>query len=249
MPVPRHLSTGELDEIFDAYAIEGANRNFLRGWLEELITELRSQLEKGRKALTTKKERAALKNATKKLSQAAKILGQRKEHGQRILKMAAKENLSTMFRLDWLQNLFPGDGLLPEYESIGSPPIRAARSLRSGFDRRTEGDARQARYYFAQQRGAALIVSALREIELSLTDGLERTKLKGGRTPNHGRHMFLINLAFAWSRLGRPFERRSGLSFNTFCEAIFTYVGWPHTGLDDAVDDAVKEIRTRNLVA
>jgi hypothetical protein len=121
-------------------------------------------------------------------------------------------------------------------------------------------DTLQALYYFARQRGPEIIIAALDEIYESLIRSNEQTKGRGGRKPTYTRHYFLVNLALIWKRIGRSWSRESvpleiagerahfsGLDFNSFCDTIFSHIGWPVQGLDDAIKRAIKEVATKRL--
>jgi hypothetical protein len=250
---PNQIAGDELNELFDLYSIEGTNRAKLKDFMQDLITQFRDHMQQQRSIRTRGQDRRSIQLAAKRIEQAKDELARCGAEGRQILRLAAKEHLSTTFSLHWLRCNFPDDEFLPDRRRAAPAP---SRNSQYGAD----ADTLQALYYFSRQRGPELIAAGLDEIYGALARSNDETKSKGGRTPTYTRHSFLMHLAVVWRQIGRGWTAQgvrmaiageqahfSGLDFRSFCENIFQHIGWSSQGLDDAIKKAIADVVAKRL--
>jgi hypothetical protein len=236
---PQRISVDHMRELIEGYGISNTTGAVVIGFLNELVALHQDDIKKAHR-LNRGDIRKELAGAANWLKHAAKRISNSGILGTDIIRHAAPSQLSSMFSEVWLNDLLPGNALLPTRSERGS-----RTRIRSRLAEETEFA--EASYYLMRAEGPQIIGAALSQISAALNEALDASRKKGGRKVNLYRHLFLLNLAVLWEeKLGRDCRSSEGQTFKHFCEDIFGYVNWPTDGIKRAIDKAVADYYRRS---
>jgi hypothetical protein len=234
---PGRITPSQMEGLLEAYGIAGPNKRYAVAFLNELVSASAKDIQEAQKH-HRKDARKELAVAADLVAAAGKKITNSNLLGREILQHSVPNQLNGMFSLRWLNKLSPGHALLPTMPTLRrETPIRA----------RTAQSDEEVGFRFLRLEGPKVLGSALSQIASTLSDALNRSKRKGGRTRNLHRHLFIVNLAVLWEeKLKRDCRSTQGLSFKHFCEDVFGYIGWPTGGIKRAVDKAITDYYQRS---
>lgn len=252
---PCRISDADLDEICAVYGINAKDRERIRLYLDTITDLIAAGVRKTRMMPSRQADRdrlddvlAALKKARLELESP---LGWT---AHSVLRLSARP-LGPMIAGRWLRERFPSDELTakPGVMPLGPPSDLGADPADdmahcAGQWLDVEEDSLVSRIVFAERRPVLLISEILREMEQVMRDAvLQFTALpgaRGGREPLiMTRGIFLLRLAIMWRGLGRTPATGPQSEFTAFCESVFVSVGWPTTGIVEAVRDMLDAVR------
>jgi hypothetical protein len=242
--IPKDIQEEQLQALFDAYGLETNQRLKMASLLKDLIDVFGIQIKKIRNRRTRSDDRKNLGNAIERLSEAHRYLKACGPIGQTII-LNNISHVGEMLSAGWMRQAFPELFELPKetYKAISS---KSRLTPKYGEQVYVEEHTVQHRRLFARSLHISLVSAVLDEIKQSLERALRRSKELGGRRKAEIRHVFIMNLAEFWRRIGRDPMATGAFQFPQFCENVIEYVGWPASGLRAAIRKALEDYATRS---
>jgi hypothetical protein len=239
-PFPKRVPQEKASEICEWLGISDRQAAELRQFLDDLadhVHELMSQ----KKATDRKGDRDRISNMLDRVKDARRQLRGMSIDGRLAVRSTAK-GLADILSGDWVRYHFPNDA--PSKPIVGGirPPMRQpARST-------TDADIAYFNYQFIRDRAPEILNALLLDLETALASALTSVKthpgLLGGRERLADRHFVILNLANIYRRLGKKPVTTPGSLFAVFCREIFEAMGWPISGLEDAIPDALNTLKS-----
>lgn len=220
LPVPKQIQEEQLKDLFEAYDLDPKQRLEMTSQLKDLINAIGSSIKRIREQHTRSDDRKNLRHAIERLSEAQRSLKACGPIGQTII-INNISHFGEMLSAGWMRQAFP--------ELIEHPKHTV-----------------QNRRLFARSLHISLVSAVLEGIQQSLERALRQSKELGGRRKAQIRHVFIMNLAVFWGRIGRDPMATGAFQFPQFCENVIEYVGWPASGLRATTRKALKDFATRS---
>jgi hypothetical protein len=238
LPPPRRASDEDFDAICATFKIDRSERGGLRRRLDEIADEFAANIRGERLRPDPQADFARLHRILKAIRKArlelAAPMGGAAERGLR----TAAPSLQSMVTAGWFLAQLPREDEMPRIMSETSDTQHEA-----------EREMRPRIIGFARERPVDFLSAILADVEMTLLVGARLVVLlpgaRGGRKPLTQRKYLLANLATCWDAVGRQPTSGPNSQFTAFCEAVFEAIGWPTTGVEAAVPDALSVWRNR----
>jgi hypothetical protein len=239
------------DEVFDFICvtadIPSAKRTWLRENLDGLVAVFADEIRANRLQPTQQADTDHIKKAWKSVTRARAEIARATGPAARLAFRASGRRIGSLVAASWLRRRFPDDRLTPN-------PYYWPRDDNdhgpSPFGMRTPVEADDIslaeRIFFAERRTMPVMVAILDDIGAALKSAQTRIVApppekqgSGGRKPLITRRYGLVNLAEFWCELGRRPTTGRTSKYGAFCEMVFDGIGWPTTGVNAALADAI----------
>ena len=247
LPVPHTVSEEDFDFICGTADIPSAKRNWLRENLNGLVALFADEIAANRLQPTQQADTDHIKKARKSVAKARAEIARATGPAARLAFRASGRRIGSLVAASWLRQRFPGDRLTPnlyywpqEDNDYGPSPF----SLRAPVE--ADDMSLAERIFFAERRTMLVMVAILDDIAAALKSAETRIvapppekRGSGGRKPLTTRRYVLANLAEFWYELGRRPATGRTSKYGVFCEMVFDGMGWPTTGVNAALADAI----------
>ena len=234
LPIPKRISDSDFDEICESFKISPKkNRDFLRAVVDGATAGAAEFLMQQRSRPHRRTDHKLVKDTASALEEVRQWLDRLGPEGKEALR-EFEHFLSPLVSARWLHQQFPNDNLA----------LRIA-GLAADFEDRCLVQRRM----FIWNRPSLAVNAVLAELGRGLNATLlrleSRAGAKGGRKPLFARHIMILSLVRFWELIGKKISTGPKSEFVKFVEAVLVSIGWPESGIPDAVADAVKDRRNR----
>lgn len=229
LPPPDRVSDDDFDVICLTFAVERGKRDYLRHYLDEIVDELAAKIQGKRLRPDRQADRDRLRRIHETIQKARRELEAPMGDVAEFALQCGVPLVELMVHEYWFRGRL--SGVIPTEEEIFKDPDEVRREMRPLL------------HEFARDRSAEFLSAVLEEIEAALMTA--RTFLgwvpgaRGGRQPLTQRRDLIVKLAICWDNLGKAPTSGPNSQFTAFCEAVFDAIGWPPTGVEAAVPDAL----------
>jgi hypothetical protein len=247
LPIPYRISDPDFATICRISAVPTAQRDEVRAFLDETVTAFGERITQEQKLPTREADRRVIARAIDHLQKAQRQLTKRMGPAGGLGLQRAGRHIASAISVSWMQERFPTYRDTPA--TIYFPPDD--RDGREDFrtpSRPTDVDSLSLhqRVQFMERRSDLAFAALIGD----LADALERgrraiVQIPTGRKPLTLRNYMLAGLAEIWKRLGRRPTSGATSQFGDFCECVFEGIGWPTTGVNSALAEAINLWRQR----
>ena len=228
-PPPKRISDEKFLEACEGVGIPDRRREWAKAYLDSLVDCFCDWI-KEEEHRDRGNDLNRIESAQRRISAALSQLQGLERDGRDALRISGSEPLARMLSADWVTHHFPRDA--------PSKPDRRQLVRQSARDSTSEYEG--LKYQFIWYRAPEVFKAVLRDIETGLASAVRSVRSPGGRHALRYRHYFILNIADFWYRIGKKVVGTPGSDFEVFCDYIFKAVGWPTTGLRNAISDAVR---------
>jgi hypothetical protein len=238
-PPPKRLSQEKLLEICEGLGISDRHAAELKDYLDDLMDWISERMSE-KETANRQGDRAHIKKMHDQIVAAQRELNELGIDGRLAVRSVAGR-VADILSGGWLRYHFPGHA--------PSTPTRSGRPPPREDPREPTRDETYSNYRLIRYRAPETLEALLRDLASALASALTSLdadpRTRGGREPLEIRNAALLNLVNIWHRVGKKPVGTRNSEFAVFCQTVFEAVGWPTTGLDSAIPDAIKHWRNR----
>jgi hypothetical protein len=246
--IPHIISREDFDILCKTYRIPSAHRQLVQERLDLIVKEFAAWMANVRKQPDRGYDRESLVEAQSHIEKAVAQINKLGPSGRHALKITSR-SLAPMLAAQWINEKFPDDDYAPRRSvppsGLGNrKPMHTNPRAAEYF---IEEHSLEARHRFVRNRAVQVASATLRTIGEGLSDSLRDIEHQpgagGGPKPLTYRHDLIVNLAQLWVELGRTVSTGPKSDFTSFCETVAKAIGWPVSGMNSAIPDALNDWR------
>lgn len=229
LPPPRRVSDDDFDAICATFKVDRGKQDYMRRHLNEIVDEIAAKVRGKRLRPDRQADRERLRRIHEMIQKARAELESPMGGSAEFGLQCGVPTLVPIVTAHWFRGRL--SGVIPTEEEIFKDP------------REVEREMFPLAHDFARERPAEFLSAVLEEVEAALM--IARSFLgwvpgaRGGRRPLTQRRYLIVNLAICWKALGKVPTSGPNSQFTAFCEAVFEAIGWPTTGVEAAIPDAL----------
>ena len=240
-PPPKRISQEKALELCEWLGISHRHAAEVKDYLDDLVDYVHKSMSL-KTAANRKGDRDRIANIRDQVNGIREQLQDMRIDGRLAVRTTA-ERLADILSGDWLRNRFPNDAPSKSLREGRRPPEHQPARVS------TDADIAYFNYQFIRDRAPETLDALLGDMASAFVSALTSLnsdpRVLGGRQPLTHRHIVILNLANIWRKVGKKPVGTPGSVFAVFCEEIFEAMGWPTSGLDGAIPDAIKSLRNR----
>jgi histone H3/H4 len=238
---PSQISDEDFDEICKTSAIPASQRAVVRDFLDEAVAAFAEAITADAKLPTRKADRRAIQQITKDIRRAQRWSKRAPGPAGRMGLRRAGRKLGFIVSASWMRTRFPHDEAAPApvYWPLSDRDMTRSPSRVPSRPVDIDELSLDARTGFMEQRALVAIATLLGDIADALESGRRAIVQLPDRKGLVIRDYLLAALAELWRRLGRRPTSGPNSKFGVFAEAVFEAIGWPTSGVNAALADAI----------